>query len=216
MPVTFDNSVVGGTNGATLSVPFTVGANATLLVFVASENTVSNSISAITIGTTALTQKGRITSNSCPLEVWVLTAAPAGVSTLSIGFVAGGNDWALAAVTYKNVKDTGSFGTVISKSATATASCSLVISSTTVDIVVAAFGFTTWNQAPVLNSGTTRATGSMSGVIHLVVGDMAGALAVTISATAVSSNWMMLGIPVIFSVSTATTPRFRSLLGVGY
>lgn len=209
MPVTFDNLASGVTAGTALQFNLTAAANTTLLVFTRGD--VAQAVSAIAYGGVALT---RLISQDNVEEAWILTAPAAGSNVLSAQWAGGAANFGMIGVTYLNVRTVNPTGTVAASASVGT-TCTLVVSSTSTDIVV--FGVSS-NNVGNLNAGGSTHRGSITGVTNsfiLEVSDYTGAANVSASASASpSSSLKYIGVPLVFSVGGASS--YRALLGVGF
>lgn len=217
MPITFDNKASGQTQGTSLKVLLTAAANTTLLAF--TTNGFGISVSSMAYGGVALQRKAMVvnTDYSATLELWVLSAPGTGILTLSAQFVSSVN-WGMIGVTYLGVKASNGFGTPVSATAAGgTTTINLSLSSTNTDLVVACFA-TGYTDNIIANNGTLRGSATASFDMRMIVADITGALAITVSATSSAASWAVLGIPLLFSAAAGGSSRFfglRSLVGVG-
>lgn len=211
MAVTFNNvtTTAGPASVGTKTILFTATAGSTLLVWTHANTAIS--ISGIQANNMALTRLGHVSASSSRAEVWGLTAPPAGVLSISANTVAAASlNFCLVAIGYVGHRQIGGspFGTVALGTATG-ATANLSVSSTSTDLVVFGFGASA-NLAVVLNNGTNRADITHSTTGRLVIGDIAGAATVSISATANGAGtvWSMIGVPIIASAAQTTSIRF--------
>ena len=214
MPVLFDavaNSVE--TSTASLTVTLNVASNAVLLAFCGTVNN-TGSVSAVAFNGAALTRLGRAgnTTGSGPvIEIWGLTAPAAGSFGLSANFTTTSR-WILTGISYINARAANPFGTVASATASAV-TVGMNVSSSTTWITVAQYGCTSQISA---SNALTRM--SVVGNIHNLLVETAGALNTALSAIlqgAVSAEWAIAGLPVIFSAAAAGVPAtLMCLMGV--
>lgn len=212
MAVTFHNATLtaGPVSSTSKVLLHTISAaDACLLVWTQSNKAIS--LSAVNAGGVAMTRLGLVSAGgTSTLELWGLTAAP--IATLTISATQVGTtsaNFALIAVSYIGQRTVGGspFGTVAVGTAT-TVTANLSVSSTSTDLVVFGFGISA-NTTLVTNNGTLRASATASSLARLVVGDIAGAATVSVSASAgVSSLWGMMGVPLVASSTPTTTIVF--------
>ncbi len=215
MPVAFDNvGSTAQTATSSLTVVLTLTTGAVLLAFVSGNDT-TGSVSAIAYNGVALTRLGFAGAGTgSRVEAWGLTAPAAGVHDLVAQFSDGVTVWEMVGVSYVNAKAAGPFGTV----ASATASAVTVVLSVSVgganDMVAAGFMQRADNISAM--SITNRSSAGPSYAFY--VGDTAGAATVSISAIiagAISGNWAMVAVPILFSAAAAATTPLMCLLGAG-
>lgn len=212
MPVTFDNAAIAGTTGGSCTFNITAVANTTLLMFGSGFTGTDGSLSTVVAGVNPMTRIGIVGLSS---ELWVLSAPPSGVITISANISTATGRWCFAALTYTGVKQINGFGGFVSATGTSVTNLALSVSSTTTDLVIAAFKYNN-TAGGAITTGITRARATGSS-ITLMVAEWTGAPTLSVSATCTTTaNIHALGIPLIFSVTNVTTPRFRALLGVGY
>lgn len=213
MPVIFDNVATSiQTATVSMSVALTIGANAVLLVFCGGNS--AGSVSSVALAGTALTRLGRVGGGvNMSLEVWGLTAPPAGVSTISANYANVGKERQLVAASYINARGSSPFGTLVTGTASVM-SVVLSVSASTDSLVVGGFYCDTYVSATNM---TTRLNSTDDDGFRL--GDLAGAPTVSLSAIQLGSdttrNWAMAAIPIIFSAVAVNTYFTRALLGVG-
>lgn len=154
-----------------------------------------------------MTRLGAVSAGTSRGELWGLSAVPTGIVTISaIPVGAATTRWCMAAASYQGQKHIGNpFGTFVGGTATA-ATVNLSVSATSDDIVAFGFGFSA-NASLTVNNGTTRASATASTVGRLVIGDITGATAISVSASASTGTpvWGMMAVPVVASATTATT-----------
>lgn len=176
-----------------------------------------NNVSVSTMAYNGVAMTRLLSNNDRPVEVWVLTAPAAGVNVLSVLWKAVASV-GVAVCTYINAKGVGPFGTGISGTATNAATINYSISSTNTDLVWAGFVILAGTNTLVWNNGTVRGSFTNGSTLRMVVGDIAGAAATSISATtnAVNTSWKMFGIPIVFSAAAvATSPFTLAQMGCG-
>lgn len=209
MAVTFFNATAtaGIASAAARTVTIVGTSEATLLVWAYADSGVS--LSAMACGTLPMTRLGLVSAGGCIGELWGLSSVPTGTLTISaIPVGVATTKWCMAAATYIGQRTVGGspFGTVVLGTATA-ANAAFSVSSTTADLV--AFGFGLSANSAFTISNNTRASATASTGVRLVIGDVAGAAVVSVSATAVSSGvWGFMGVPIVASATPTTTIVF--------
>lgn len=216
MPVTFDNGLATQSTGTACQFNFTVGTNAVLLAYIASNGGAGVSVSAVAYGGQALTRLVRVAglggAGNWPMEIWGLTAPASGSNVLSAQFVQS-DLWYINAISYLNVTTVNPFGTPASATATNTSVCNLSFSSTTTDLV--SFGIT-GAQVITIGNGTQRVADPTN---TFKLGDAAGAGPTkSVSASFAAANaWIACGVSLRFSAVAVSNLRFfRALTGAGY
>lgn len=218
MAVTFfnANATSGAASVGARTLLHTGTAGASLLVWIHSNE--ATTYSAVAAGLNPLTKLTAVSAGTSRLELWVLSSVPTGVLTISA--IPAGTQvatWCMAAATYTGGRAVGGspFGTVVAGTAT-TATINISVSATTTGIVAFGFGISA-NTSLTVNNGNTRASATASTNGRLVIGDITGATAVSISATAGAGTpvWGYAAVPIVASSTPATAIAFDNAAVTG-
>jgi hypothetical protein len=182
----------------------TATANSVLMVFIQAGSG-NGTVSAVNVGATSLTRLHSLyyREGARRVELWGLTAAPTGTLTIS-AILANGEltNFGMAAVTYTGHRTSATpFGGIVDATASNTAACSLIISSTVGNKAVFGFMFDNTDAATVGSSLTKRL--GVTTYLPSMIADVAGGLAVTGSAACNTAAWWgNIGINLIASATT--------------
>lgn len=211
MAIAFDQVTNDTTINATMVTALTVAADATLLVFTFNNN--SQGISAMAFNGVAMTKYIAIGSAH---ELWILTAPASGTNNLSAAWTGTGGRLGLFAVTYTGVKGIAGIGGAVTAVQASVAVGNLSVSSSATNLVVANFMMTNGGLS-TLNNGTTRGSASCSANIKCVIGDIAGATTISLSASAAAvCDFYIIGVNLLGTVGATSSYYLRNLMGVGY
>jgi hypothetical protein len=225
----FDNAAFTATTGVvnTLGLLLTATSNACLLVFT-NVGGGDATVSAINAGALSLTRMAILPGKGDTrlYELWVLTAPATGVLTISAVLADDAvTNFGLGAITYTGhyTGTGGPFGGVATSTASATASTSLVVSSTAGNVVVLGFGIDFETTANSAGPGTTARSNSAPWPFVLIT-DTPGQTNVTASAAAnAATQWGNIGINLIqagvssnFSAQVSVTDVKDTIAATGY
>lgn len=215
MAVTYDTSAKNIQTSTVQAVcSMTIAADACLIVGVNCDTDVS--VSACYANGTLLSQYATALNDASGLRVtmFVLTAAPSGVVSISANFVGGvAVEAGIMAGSYLGASTTSPFSPTVQGSASAVNTLTLSLSSTTTDRVVIFSGGV--NQHTAIGA-TTRLSDNAHRPARFV--DAAGGIntyTATYSAVITSQNLAYIGINVRMSIASVMV-NFMSLCGVGF
>lgn len=213
MAVAFDNSLYYTSGSRDNSKTITLAANAILFAFVDLPGG-GAAISAMSIGGVSFVSLGANTGN---LYGWVCSAPPTGVSTVKIHNT-GLFQHAVGFASYTGHQQAGAYGTVRAQTSGTASTYNISVSSTSTDLVINCIRATGGTNAAFANNGTTRFSGTCSGISRMILADIGGANSITLSATVATAatSWDSISVPLHFTAIAASgISCFITLMGVG-
>lgn len=212
MAVAYDNSLYYQSGNRDNSKTFTVAANAIIFAFV-DLGAGGAAISAMSIGGASFVSLGANTGN---LYGWVCSAPPTGISTIKIHNT-GLFQHGIGFVSYTGHQQATAFGTVRAQTSGTASTYNISVSSTSTDLVINCIRATGGTNAAFANNGTTRLSGTNSGISRLIIADIGGANSITLSATVATAatSWDSISVPLHYTAIAATNACFLAMLGVG-
>jgi hypothetical protein len=213
MALTFDNAIYQQNGNQDHSITITLAANAVLFAFVEILNG-GAAFSAMDLGGAPMNSVGG--ANTAHLFAWVCSSPPTGITTFRLGLT-GLFQHGVALVSYTGAPTSGQYGSPAPNSSGAASNYNISVSSTTTDFVVHAVRVSNAVNAAFANNGTTRLSGTCSGLSRLIIADQGGASSITLSCTVqtAAASWDSVSIPLHAAAGGVTLVGIKMMLSVG-